>query len=104
MRWSHSTQIRSIAGDQVKQYPEHLKGNTALLNLLRSRGRLKNQEVASVPGEICEYFRQFFSPRSRYYVSTFTTSALLLADLMFVIGRIWRRYKRSRSGSIAVGS
>jgi hypothetical protein len=67
-----------FSGAQVKQYPEHLKGNTALLNLLRSRGRLKNHEVASVSGEICEYFRQFFSPRSRYYVSTFTTSALLL--------------------------
>ena len=30
-----------------------------IVTLLRCRGRLKSREVASVPGEICEYFRQF---------------------------------------------
>jgi hypothetical protein len=78
-----------------------LKGTRRFLTSCDGAARLK---VASVPGEICEYFRQFFSLKSRYNVSTFTTTALLLADMMFVIGRIWRLYMRSRSGSIAVGS
>ena len=75
-----------------------------IMTLLRSRGRLKNREVASVSGEICEYFRQFFSLRTRYYVLTFRDPAPFLADLMFAIGRTWRRYLRSRGGSVAARS
>jgi predicted ATP-grasp superfamily ATP-dependent carboligase len=75
-----------------------------ILTLLRCRGRLKNREVASVSGEICECLRQFLSPRSRYYVLTFRDPAPFLADMIFVIGRMWRRYLRSRGGSVAARS
>jgi predicted ATP-grasp superfamily ATP-dependent carboligase len=75
-----------------------------ILTLLRCRGRLKNREVASVPREVWEYLRQFFSPRSRYYVLTLRDPAPFLADMIFVIVRMWRRYLRSPGGSVAARS
>ena len=75
-----------------------------ILTLLGCRGRLKNRELASVPVEIWEYFRQFFSPRSRYYVLILSDPAPFLADMFFVIWRVWRRYLRSRGASVAARS
>lgn len=75
-----------------------------ILTLLRCRGRLKNREVTSVPGEIYEYVWQFFSPRSRYYVLTVRDPAPFFADMIFVIVRMLRRYLRSRGGSVAARS
>jgi predicted ATP-grasp superfamily ATP-dependent carboligase len=67
-----------------------------ILTLLRCRGRLKNQELASLSGEIYEYFRQFFSPKSRYFVFSFTDPVPFLADIIFAIRRGWRRYLGSQ--------
>jgi predicted ATP-grasp superfamily ATP-dependent carboligase len=72
-----------------------------ILTLLRCRGRLKNRERASVTHEIREYFRQFFSPRTRYYVLTFRDPAPFFADMFFVIWRLWRRFWQMRHGSAA---
>jgi hypothetical protein len=75
-----------------------------ILSLLRSRGRLKNRELASVPCEVREYFRQFLSLRSRYYVLTFSDPRPFFADILFAILRTWRRYLRARDGSVGARS
>jgi hypothetical protein len=71
-----------------------------IMTLQRCRGRLNDREVASVFGEIWEYFRQFFSPKSRYYVLTFRDPAPFFADMIFAVERVWCLYLQSRGGSV----
>ena len=57
-----------------------------VMTLLRRRGRTQNRELRfPVPGQVLEYFRQFFSPRSRYYVFTFRDPVPFFADIGFMM-------------------
>jgi len=64
-----------------------------LLTLLRRRGRTQNRELSfSVLTESFEYIRQFFSPRSRYYVFTLSDPGPFLADAAFATRRAFYRF------------
>ena len=63
-----------------------------ILILLRRKGRTQNRELSfSVLREVFEYFRQFFSLRSRYFVFTFRDPGPFLADMAFVIRKAMRQ-------------
>lgn len=71
-----------------------------VLTLLRRRGRTHNRELSfSVVRESSEYLRQFFSPRTRYYVFTFRDPRPFFADVMFGIRRTIRRSLKSHTAS-----
>jgi hypothetical protein len=62
-----------------------------ILTLLRCRGRTQNRELSfSVLGEVLECIRQFFSPRSRYFVFTLRDPGPFRADTAFVIRKAVR--------------
>ena len=57
-----------------------------ILTLLRQHGRTQNRELSfSLVGEVLEYIRRFFSPKSRYFVFTFRDPGPFCADMAFVI-------------------
>ena len=57
-----------------------------ILTLLRQHGRTQNRELSfSLFGEVLEYIRRFFSPKSRYFVFTFRDPGPFCADMAFVI-------------------
>jgi predicted ATP-grasp superfamily ATP-dependent carboligase len=63
-----------------------------LLTLMRQRGRTQNRALSfSVVGEVIEYFRQFFSPSSRYFVFTFRDPRPFFADMGFAVRNAGRR-------------
>jgi predicted ATP-grasp superfamily ATP-dependent carboligase len=63
-----------------------------VLTLLKRRGRLfDGQRAISVSREILEFVRQFFSPKSRYYVLTLRDPCPFIADLLFAVFRMFRR-------------
>jgi predicted ATP-grasp superfamily ATP-dependent carboligase len=69
-----------------------------LFTLLRRRGRTQNRALSfSVFGEGVAYMRQFFSPRSRYYVLTLRDPGPFLADMVFATRRAVRRCLGTRS-------
>src|SRR5271168_4023396 len=64
-----------------------------LLTLMRQRGRTQNRALSfSVTGEVIGYVRQFLSPRSRYFVFTFSDPRPFFADIGFVIRNAVRRF------------
>ena len=74
-----------------------------LLTLARQRGLTQNRELSlSVPGQAAEYVRQFFDPRSRYYVFTAGDPNPFLADLLFAILRLFSRRPRRRLSPLAL--
>ena len=73
-----------------------------VLTLLRRGGRTQNREISlPVFGQVLQYFRQFFSLRSRYYVFVISDPVPFFADVAFTIRKAarlllkgWRRSDR----------
>jgi len=101
----------AVLGLGMRPHPPHYRAGIRcrfmlpetrrILTLLRCRGRLKIGARVPVPYEICEYFRQFLTPRTRYYVLTFRDPAPFFADMFFMIWRLWRRFRQMRHSASA---
>jgi predicted ATP-grasp superfamily ATP-dependent carboligase len=72
-----------------------------VLTLLRRRGRTQNRELSiSVTRQVFGYFAQFLSPNSRYYVLILRDPAPFIADMVFMVRRVVRRFLEFRHSSM----